>query len=293
MFLYKSAFLIHILYIFFFPNLFLLFCLLFHFYSLSCAFLLYAFFFLQLFCFFFFLILTSLYLSVSSKFQNTKPEDLWNAIQPYTNGLPTTLSNIMDNWINTPGFPLLKVSIDRGNVVVSQNRFLLSGTPNTSQKWYVPISYTLSDDSKKFANSQTRKWLFPTEDLIIIDVISAPNSWVILNNYQVGYYRVDYDNTLWQNILKALKEPGFNNIPDLNRGQLVDDLLNLAKGNIHSFIDFLEFISFLEKDESYFAWYQAFQGINYLLPKIGEAKLQNAVLVRSSTKTANALISCF
>lgn len=151
---------------------------------------------------------------------------------------------------------------------------------DTTSKWYVPIAYTKSSDPIKFGNTATRSWLLPTQDLVIEDIGSSADSWIILNNYQVGFYRVDYDEVLWQNILKALKEPGFSSIPDLNRGHFVDDWYYMARAGIHSFVEFLEFISFLEKDDSYFAWYEAFTAMNYLLPRIGEEKVRNFVLVK-------------
>lgn len=59
-------------------------------------------------------------------FQTAVPLNLWNsletAIEP--NFLPVPLTEIMENWITKPGFPIVKVSLQGNNVNLAQvNKF--------------------------------------------------------------------------------------------------------------------------------------------------------------------------
>jgi hypothetical protein len=66
-----------------------------------------------------------------------------------------------------------------------QQRFLSSGTPSSDDKWYVPISYTISNEANKFADTSTKAWLLPSEPLTIRQALNQTD-WIILNNQQIG-----------------------------------------------------------------------------------------------------------
>jgi hypothetical protein len=63
---------------------------------------------------------------------------------------------------------------------------LISGTPEDTEKWYVPISYTTSTDSDKFLDTSPKVWLNPlTTNVNITDALKE-RDWIILNNQQTG-----------------------------------------------------------------------------------------------------------
>ena len=60
------------------------------------------------------------------------------------------ISRIMDTWTRQMGFPVLQYTIDGGDLVVTQSRFLADPTNSNNQtivpspfnyKWDVPISF--------------------------------------------------------------------------------------------------------------------------------------------------------
>lgn len=84
-----------------------------------------------------------------------------------------------------------------------------------------------------------------------------------------GYYRVNYDDTLWSALETALKSDNFDGIHVLNRAQIVDDALNLARAGQLSYSTALNIVSYLENETEYYPWYSAFTAFTYLNRLIG------------------------
>ena len=101
---------------------------------------------------------------------------------------------------------------------IFQKRFLLSDDDTDDNKWYVPITYTTSADPSRFTETTTKEWLTPDADLTIL--LDNEDNWIILNNQQVGYYRVNYDKTLLSKIETALKSDDLGNIDEMSRSQM-------------------------------------------------------------------------
>lgn len=66
---------------------------------------------------------------------------------------------------------------------VFQQRFLLSN--GDDRQYYVPITYTVSNDVTKFSNTTVKAWLLPNESLTLSGVLQD-SSWIVLNNRQSG-----------------------------------------------------------------------------------------------------------
>ncbi|VEN38176.1 unnamed protein product [Callosobruchus maculatus] len=219
------------------------------------------------------------YLS-TNKNKNTKPANLWTALSVAVDNtvsmLPATLPNVMQNWIEKAGFPLITVTkTNKNTLALKQERFLFSGS-DTTTKWYVPVTYTTSVDTAKFEKTSPHLWIEPDKEA----TIQVPDgaSWIILNNQQTGFYRVNYDDALWAEIEKALKTDSFGGIAELSRAQIVDDLFNLAKPKKVSYSKALNIINFISNDISYYTWYAARRGFSFLLDKIGfESDLGKAI----------------
>ncbi|KAJ8973356.1 hypothetical protein NQ317_001400 [Molorchus minor] len=209
----------------------------------------------------------------------TKPEQLWAALSEHVDNsisnLPADLPTIMNNWITKSGFPLISVTLSGNNLIIKQKRLSLSGNDTTT--WYVPITYTISSDSKKFEDTTPRAWLTPDKEYLNITP-KENTSWIILNNQESGYYRVTYDDVLWDCIKRALVSENFDGIIELNRAQIVDDLFSLGKADEISYQSVLDITGFLSNDTSYYPWYAAFEGFSFLLRRVGKtSKLGEAV----------------
>lgn len=89
-----------------------------------------------------------------------------------------------------------------------------------------------------------------------------------------GFYRVDYDSTLWESIKTQLQENHLK-IDVLNRAQIISDSYNFARSGLESgygdwsYADTLDILSYLEDEDEYYPWYAAIVGNNQLLTRIG------------------------
>lgn len=84
-----------------------------------------------------------------------------------------------------------------------------------------------------------------------------------------GYYRVNYDGILWEKI-KGLLFDNHTSIHVLNRAQIVDDLLNLARANILNYSYSFGIVRYLKNETEYYPWHSAINNFNYLLTQLGE-----------------------
>lgn len=64
-----------------------------------------------------------------------------------------------------------------------QGRFLLNGN-DTTQRWYVPISYATNENSD-FENTAPQEWLLPVG---FVEVPFFTAQWLLINNYATGLY---------------------------------------------------------------------------------------------------------
>ena len=80
----------------------------------------------------------------------------------------------------------------------------------------------------------------------------------------VGYYRVNYDENNWDLLINFLKSDNFKEIPPVNRAQLLDDSLNLARAGVLPYGTALELAEYLEKEVDYIPWHSALTDFTFL-----------------------------
>jgi len=80
----------------------------------------------------------------------------------------------------------------------------------------------------------------------------------------VGYYRVNYDENNWDLLINFLKSDNFEEIPPVNRAQLLDDSLNLARAGVLPYGTALYLVEYLEKDVDYIPWSSALTAFTFL-----------------------------
>ncbi|XP_066141970.1 putative aminopeptidase-2 [Euwallacea fornicatus] len=216
-------------------------------------------------------------------YKSVEPQDLWNALEavsqeqppPYPSG--ATLSDVMHEWIEAGGFPVVTVSLNGSSIVMTQARFLSTETDDDSIKWYIPISYSTANEDSSNEVTAPKGWITPTEGFVIEEFPEA-GAWIVVNNQQTGFYRVNYDTTLWNNLADALLQDNFSGIHVLNRAQVVQDSDFLARAGLITFGQALRNTEFLENDESYFSWYPGITLFDNLLSKTGSTSLLGKVL---------------
>ena len=121
------------------------------------------------------------------QYGNAKGSYLWNSIQE-ASGLP--VSRIMSDWIRKKGYPVLTARFQDGEVVISQNQFLLGGG-RTDEMWSIPLTVKRT--------SGTESVLMDGRDTQI-----KLDGFIKLNDSFSGFYRTNYDDTLFAVLIGQL-----------------------------------------------------------------------------------------
>ncbi|XP_015604734.1 uncharacterized protein LOC107272255 [Cephus cinctus] len=204
---------------------------------------------------------------VEHQYSTVLPEYLWDAMQaqvdkyPVSDEFDVSVSTIMNSWASQSGMPLVHATLDYGGLTLSQERFMFNRSLSSSYNYtfWIPITYTTAS-SPNFETTTTRDWFYKTES--IFDV-GMPDEWYILNIQQVGYYRVNYDETNWARLIAVLKSNQYQIIHEMNRAQIIDDLLNLARGGYVDYSLALNATEYLAKESNHLPWKALSNGIAY------------------------------
>ncbi|XP_071548247.1 aminopeptidase N-like isoform X2 [Panulirus ornatus] len=207
------------------------------------------------------------------KYDNAEQDDLWRHLTEaaHEDGtLPDdlTVKIIMDTWTLQMGYPVIKVvrSPDGTSATVSQERFLMLRKENSTDtheyRWWVPLTYTTEDDPN-FNNTQAQVWMKDSEAQLTIPSLPSKEQWVIFNPQETGYYRVNYDDHNWELLIHQL----FTNhrvISTINRAQIIDDAMNLAKAGHLSYRAALHLCTYLPREAEYLPWEAALNNFDFL-----------------------------
>jgi aminopeptidase N len=196
----------------------------------------------------------------TNQYQAADSDDLYASLQravdeDYESDAPN-VSKIMKTWENQAGYPTVMVMRNPNNrITFSQERFLYSSARGNSL-WEIPINYVVASNPD-FTEAKPDLWMNTRSRNV--EAAVAPktwtlNDWVIVNIQESSYYRVNYDNNLWELIIKQLHGNDFNKIHTLNRAQLVDDSLNLARGGQLQYKIAFDILQYLEMESDYPPW---------------------------------------
>lgn len=98
--------------------------------------------------------------------------------------------------------------------------------------------------------NQPREWIEPTFDKNVIRKFDN-NDWIIVNPQQYGVYRVNYDDSVWSQIVKQFQKD-HTKIP--NRGQLIADSTSLVIDNKMTVGKHFDLILYLAKERDVWTW---------------------------------------
>jgi tricorn protease interacting factor F2/3 len=129
------------------------------------------------------------------RYSNASGRDLWNHLQE-ASGID--VSRVMEEWISKVGYPVVKVSLSPGKLVLEQERFLLSGSKQR-QTWPIPVSIMV--------DGMTQQLLLDKEKAEV--KVSNPKS-LKLNVERTGFYRIDYNGSDLQSLVWASKLSGLD-----------------------------------------------------------------------------------
>lgn len=196
------------------------------------------------------------------EYQTSRPENLFEALNNY--GDPE-IRTFMEPWTVEPGYPLVSVIGNDDGFSIVQQRFLVNNkTHDDKTLWPLPITYATKEAD--FENTKPQIVTTLTHKITIPDPKALP--YFILNNQQVGYYRVNYDPDNWSKIKEALQSENFGGIHVLNRAQIVDDLFNLARADFVTFDFALDILDYLQGETEYAPWLAAVNGLTTLSRRV-------------------------
>ncbi|KAJ9573938.1 hypothetical protein L9F63_008680, partial [Diploptera punctata] len=205
------------------------------------------------------------------KEKNTVPQNLFDALETERNTDNIQVPSVNDFlplWINEPGYPVISVQRNGNSFNIQQERFLLNEDEESSEiNWWVPLSWTKeSEGLEGFDTTTPMEWLEGVKSTTIT-IEAEASEWIIFNNQETGYYRVNYDEESWKLIINGLRNNP-DNIHVLNRAQLLDDALNLARAGKLSYQIALEVLDYLQNEEDYIPWVSAFSALSFLDRKL-------------------------
>ncbi|XP_069952146.1 aminopeptidase N [Cherax quadricarinatus] len=206
-------------------------------------------------------------------FSNAEQDDLWQYLTDAAHEDDTlppdmTVKEVMDTWTLQMGYPVIKVvrSSDGTSATLTQERFLLVKNENSSDthdyKWWVPLTYT-SQDNPNFNNTQAQVWMKDSEAEITVSSLPEKDQWVIFNIQETGYYRVDYDDDNWNLLIQQLSTD-HQVIHVINRAQIIDDAMDLARAGLLSYNIAMSVNEYLKTEAEFIAWNTALHNLEYL-----------------------------
>ena len=138
-------------------------------------------------------------------------------------------------------------------------------TPDPSKEessWYIPLSYTYESEAN-FNTTEPKQWMSSSERQILIKDIPSKD-WLIFNIQIGGIYKIRYDEENWNRLIKVLNSHHYKKIHILNRIQLIDDSLDLAKtGDVDYSVPF-RVIQYLEREREYLPWKTALSNLAHV-----------------------------
>uniref|UniRef100_A0A182PTS8 Aminopeptidase n=1 Tax=Anopheles epiroticus TaxID=199890 RepID=A0A182PTS8_9DIPT len=207
----------------------------------------------------------------SRSYLTTKPQYLYVSIEKFrTVDLPASVEAIFESWANNPGYPVVMVTVDRTarTFTASQKRFWMPNevdTPPENKLFYIPLNYGSNVASpSNFDDTAPTFWLTPQDPTTTVSLESGVE-WVVVNKQQTGYYRVNYDAESWQKLIDVLNSDRFEDqLPIINRAQLVDDVANLARAGEVRYDVALSLMQYLERETEYIPWATAYNALLHI-----------------------------
>ncbi|OWR41739.1 aminopeptidase N like protein [Danaus plexippus plexippus] len=193
-------------------------------------------------------------------------QSLFNAVNSVFSGnnILNNAQEFITNWIDKTGYPVIRVVHRPGGVQVTQEHFSFT-TSSRPSNFRIPLTYTTRNEPN-FNN------LFPSEIMDLVSVVTTnlgEDDWIIFNIQGQGYYRVNYDDVLWQRIINALQdEEQREKIHPLNRASILDDALNLARAGKLDYSIAFEIVLTMELETDYGVWKTFVRNMDFIRKRL-------------------------
>jgi tricorn protease interacting factor F2/3 len=160
-------------------------------------------------------------------YKNAAGSDLWTELEAVT-GKP--VSEIMKAWITKKGYPTISAKLQGSKIKLRQEKFTLLGKTD-EELWPIPL-IVWRENSKDALLFDKREMEIPSKEFIKLDSGST------------GFYRVEYDGALMENIMKHVSSIGV-----LDRWGILNDMTALFMSGRKSFKDYLSVLDSMSNDK--------------------------------------------
>lgn len=196
----------------------------------------------------------------TNEYKSASSDELYAGLQQAVNEdypvNPPSVSTIMQSWENQAGYPVITVSRDGNQLTLTQDRFFYTNE-TSSNLWWVPINYVVAGSNPNFNDTKPDLWIAGVKNQTVTSSPQKPwtdNDWIIVNIQESSYYRVNYDDNLWKLLINQINGTDYEKIHLLNRAQLVDDSLNLARAGKISYNIPFAILEYLRQETDYIPW---------------------------------------
>lgn len=160
------------------------------------------------------------------QYGNATGADLWQALGE-ASGM--NVGQIMESWLEHPGYPVVEVKVEDGKLMLSQQQFFIGDGEEKGRLWQIPLN----------ANYNQAPAIFSEQSLVLGDYAQLRKQNGRPFRINVGdnsHVIVKYDETLLNDILDHLDELGAID-------QLLQDLRLLAEGRQISYAQIVPLLS--------------------------------------------------
>lgn len=162
------------------------------------------------------------------QYGNATGADLWQALGE-ASGM--NVGQIMESWLEHPGYPVVEVKVEDGKLMLSQQQFFIGDGEEKGRLWQIPLN----------ANYNQTPAIFSEQSLVLGDYTQLRKQNGRPFRVNVGdnsHVIVKYDETLLNDILDHLDELGA-----IDQLQLLQDLRLLAEGRQISYAQIVPLLS--------------------------------------------------
>lgn len=203
---------------------------------------------------------------VDMSLKSATSADLYRGIQKSLDedGSKVDVKTTMTSWETQSGFPVVTVSRTNDTITISQERFIYSKSDSKSL-WWIPLNYVVGSNPD-FSKTLPDFWMNEKNMSMKNETATkkwSENDWILFNTQQTGYYRVNYDEELWNLLIKQLNEGDIKKIHVINRAQLIDDSIHLARADKLNYSIAFEIMNYLKNESDYIPWASASRGFNF------------------------------
>jgi puromycin-sensitive aminopeptidase len=182
-------------------------------------------------------------------YANADTGDLWSALGRASGA---AIPAIMDGWIFKPGFPLVSVTREGAELVLTQQRFTYLPEPPpwttaagaADQRWQVPVQLRLA----AAGSARSQRVLLDGAQTRI--PLPGDFEWALVNESGHGFYRVRYTPDLLERLLRRV--PG--GLEPIERFNLVGDAWAAATAGLIPVTEYLEITTRFKAERDRNVW---------------------------------------